>query len=63
MDKDEADVLDYIFIKGGALKCKNIMIAGNQCLKTDKTIYPSDHFALVGDFLVKWLLLIQINTM
>ena len=51
MDTDDADVLDYIFIKGDSLKVKSIQIAGNQCLKTDKTIYPSDHFAIIGDFI------------
>jgi len=50
MDPDGDDVLDYIFFKGEFLNPIGIKIAGDKCLESDKTIYASDHYALVADF-------------
>ena len=50
MDPDGDDVLDYIFIKGNGLIPKSLEIAGDKPKESDKTIYASDHYALVGEF-------------
>ncbi len=50
MDKDGDNVLDYIFIKGNYLVPKSLKLAGDKPKEGDKTIYASDHYALVGEF-------------
>jgi hypothetical protein len=43
-------VLDYIFIKGKGLQTRDVKLGGNEPVGDDETLYPSDHFAIVGQF-------------
>ncbi|EGR28034.1 hypothetical protein IMG5_184360 [Ichthyophthirius multifiliis] len=48
MDTDPEGCYDYIFWKGKNIIPNNIFIIGDQCLDSDKTIYPSDHMGLTA---------------
>ena len=51
MDTDPAMCLDYVFYKGPAsLQPVSAELAGNTCLESDATIYPSDHMAIIVEF-------------
>lgn len=61
MDKDGMDLpqvkagicLDYIWVKGEGVEVVRAGVKGDECMKGDKTLYPSDHVGVWADVIVK----------
>ena len=51
MDMDPPGTFDYIFVKG---ECKIVSceVAAQDCDPVDKTIFGSDHFAIVAELII-----------
>ncbi len=49
MDTDPPGTTDYLFIldKKDRVKMESVSLHGDKCINNDKTLYPSDHYAIV----------------
>ena len=50
MDTDPPGIFDFIFYRGEGIKVINSKRMGENHEPLDKTIYGSDHFAIVSEF-------------